>query len=93
MPDDMHKKYFKELLPYFDRYVSSISCGYRKPNSKGLRDIAKAYKVYADEMIFVGDEEKDMETAKRFGCKSILVDRKHTGVDYGQYKTVLRAEK
>lgn len=58
MPDEMHIDYFKELLPYFDMYVSSQSCGYRKPNPKGLFDIKKRFGLSEKEMIFVGDEKK-----------------------------------
>ena len=88
MPDELHKSYFTELLPYFDVYVSSISCGYRKPNPKGLQDIAEHFGITSDEMIFIGDEEKDILTAKRFGCKSVLIDRNKTGADLGQDITV-----
>ena len=76
MPDKLHKNYFTDLLPYFDLYVSSLSCGYRKPNPKGLQDIADHFGVAADDMIFIGDEEKDIVTAKRFCCRSVLINRK-----------------
>lgn len=89
MPDELHKSYFSELLPYFDMYVSSISCGYRKPNPKGLSDIAKEFGVATSEMIMIGDEEKDIKTAKRFGCKSILIDRRDRNADFGQDYTVM----
>ena len=88
MPDELHKSYFPELLPYFDMYVSSISCGYRKPNPKGLSDIAENFGVTSYEMIMIGDEEKDIKTAKRFGCKSVLIDRRDRNVDFGQDYTV-----
>ena len=88
MPDELHKSYFPELLPYFDMYVSSISCGYRKPNPKGLSDIAENFGVASSEMIMIGDEEKDIKTAKRFGCKSVLIDRRNRNVDFGQDYTV-----
>ena len=88
MPDELHKSYFPELMPYFDMYVSSLSCGYRKPNPKGLRDISERFGINADEMIFVGDEEKDIAVAKRFGCKSVLIDRKGREVRFGQDYTV-----
>ena len=84
MPDELHKSYFAELLPFFDRYVSSISCGWRKPNPKGLCEIAEQYHVTPDEMIMVGDEEKDIKTAKRFGCKSILIERNGENRNFGQ---------
>ncbi|MBP3921801.1 MAG: HAD family hydrolase [Ruminiclostridium sp.] len=88
MPDELHKSYFPELLPYFDMYVSSISCGYRKPNPKGLSDIAENFGVTSYEMIMIGDEEKDIKTAKRFGCKSVLIDRRDRNADLGQDYTV-----
>ena len=88
MPDELHKSYFPELLPYFDMYVSSISCGYRKPNPKGLSDIAENFGVVTSEIIMIGDEEKDIKTAKRFGCKSVLIDRRDRNVDFGQDYTV-----
>lgn len=88
MPDELHKSYFTELLPYFDIYVSSISCGYRKPNPKGLNDIAEHFGISPDEMIYTGDEEKDIHAAKRFGCKAVLIDRNRAGADFGQDFTI-----
>lgn len=88
MPDELHKSYFPELLPYLDMYVSSISCGMRKPNPKGLEDIAEHFGLSAEDMLFVGDEEKDILVAKRFGCRSALIDRKDRSVDFGQDFTV-----
>lgn len=88
MPDELHKSYFTELMPYFDMYVSSLSCGYRKPNPNGLEDIAEHFCIPAKEMIFIGDEEKDILVAKRFGCKSVLIDRNGRGSQFGQDNTV-----
>lgn len=88
MPDELHKSYFQQLMPYFDMYVSSSSCGYRKPNPKGLIDIAEKFNIDADNMIFVGDEEKDIAVAKRFGCCCALIDRHNTGTDFGQDFTI-----
>ncbi len=88
MPDELHKSYFPELLTYFDMYVSSVSCGYRKPNPKGLQDIAEKFGVTANEMIMIGDEKKDIKTAKRFGCKAVLIDRQNRNADFGQDYTV-----
>lgn len=88
MPDELHKSYFTELMPYFDLYVSSSSCGFRKPDPKGLRDIAEHFGVTASDMIFIGDEEKDIATAKRFGCVGVLIDRYKSGADFGQDVTV-----
>lgn len=88
MPDELHKSYFTELMPYFDLYVSSSSCGYRKPDPKGLKDIAEHFGVTASDMIFIGDEEKDIVTAKRFGCVSVLIDRYGKSGSFNQDVTV-----
>lgn len=88
MPDELHKSYFSELLTYFDMYVSSLSCGYRKPNPKGLRNISERFGIISEEMIFVGDEEKDIVVAKRFGCKSVLIDRKNREEEFEQDFTI-----
>lgn len=89
MPDELHKSYFPELMPYFDMYVSSLSCGYRKPNPKGLSDIAEYFGVSPAEMVFIGDEQKDIIVAKRFGCMSVLIDRKSRNADFGQEHTII----
>lgn len=84
MPDSMHKSYFSELLEYFDMYVSSSSCGFKKPSIKGLQDISEGLNASAADMIMVGDEPKDIEVAKRFGCKSVHIDRNNSGEFYGE---------
>lgn len=88
MPDELHKSYFPELMPYFDMYVSSQSCGYRKPNPKGLNDISERFGISPGEMIFIGDEQKDITVTKRFGCRSVLIDRKGRREQFGQDFTV-----
>ena len=39
-------------------------------------------------MIFIGDEEKDIVTAKRFGCQSVLIDRKNSAENFNQDHTI-----
>lgn len=88
MPDELHKSYFPDLMPYFDLYVSSTSCRYRKPNIKGLVDIAVHFGVKPDEMIFIGDERKDILVANSFGCTSVYIYRYNNNRDFGQKYTV-----
>lgn len=90
MPDEMQIGYFSDVMPYFDEYVSSVNCGYRKPSPVGLERIAERFGADKSEMIFVGDEEKDIKTADRFGCKSVLIDRKHSGNNFGQTHTITK---
>lgn len=88
MPDELHRGYIPELLPYFDLYVSSVSCGMRKPNPKGLNDIAEHFGITPAEMIYIGDERKDIECAHRFGCKGVHIDRKDDNANFGQDFTI-----
>lgn len=88
MPDRMHRSFFTELMPYFDIYVSSATCGYRKPHPRGLEIISGMFGVSPREMLFVGDEKKDPQTAQRFGCKSVLINRSGEERNFGQDHTV-----
>ena len=81
MPDELHKSYFPELMPFFDLYVSSTSCRYRKPNIKGLCDIAVYFGIKPD-------ERKDVLVANDFGCTSVYIDRYNNNRDFGQKFTV-----
>ncbi len=74
-PDSLFQKDIAGLLPYFDYYVSSAICGFRKPNCTGLKKIAKHFNTPVSELVFVGDEEKDRETAQNAGCKFIRINR------------------
>ncbi len=75
MPDELFRKHIADLLPYIDCYVSSQSCGYRKPNIFGLQKIAEQYNTPITELLFVGDEEKDKLTAHNAGCHFIHISR------------------
>lgn len=75
MPDEIFKSAISELLSYFDYYVSSSVAGYRKPHSKGLQMISDKFDIPITELIFVGDEEKDRETAHNANCKFIHIHR------------------
>lgn len=75
MPDELFRKDIEELLQYCDLYVSSLSCGYRKPNPHGLEYIAKEFMVPVEDLVFVGDEEKDKKTASNAGCDFVKIVR------------------
>lgn len=75
MPDSLYKKGIECLLPCFDDYLSSCSLGVRKPNPHGLTLLMQKYKLLPNEVLFVGDEDKDFETAKNANCWFIRVDK------------------
>ncbi len=73
MPDSMFKKAIAEIIDLFDLYVSSQSCGVRKPNKEGLFLIARTFDVDVSELLFIGDEEKDYMTALNAGCNFMYI--------------------
>ena len=77
MPDEYFRRLIPDLLEHIDYYVSSQSCGYRKPNIHGMELIANQYDTELDSLIFVGDEEKDKRLAEKIGCTFYLIDRKN----------------
>lgn len=88
MPDEIFKKDIAQLLSFFDLYVSSLSCGWRKPNKNTLEYIAKHFGVSVFDLIFIGDEKLDIQTAKNVNCRSVLIDRINSGENYGQDYTI-----
>lgn len=75
MPDEIFKRDIADLLGCFDYYVSSSVAGYRKPNCRGLQMISEKFAVPITDLIFVGDEEKDRETARNANCEFIWIQR------------------
>ncbi|MBD5157572.1 MAG: HAD family hydrolase [Butyrivibrio sp.] len=76
------------LSDFIDVSVTSVDVGYRKPNSAGYLKLLNSLGVYPDEMIFIGDEEKDIIGAKKLGIVSALINRSKEIKDFGQDYTL-----
>ena len=74
MPDELFKRSIPELLSRIDLYVSSQSCGYRKPNARGISYITDYFGVENSNLLLVGDEEKDHRTAINAGCDYMFIE-------------------
>ena len=74
MPDSLFKDAVPDIIKMFDLYVSSQTCGYRKPNKAGLEYIAENFGVDVKDVLFVGDEDKDRQTAENAGCDFMYID-------------------
>lgn len=73
MPDYIFREDIAEIVNDFDLYVSSKTCGYRKPNKAGIEHIANEFRVDTKEILIVGDEEKDKNTANNANCDFIFI--------------------
>lgn len=73
MPDRIFKRAISEMTDMLDLYMSSETCGYRKPNKAGILKIAEHFDVAVSEIILIGDEEKDLLTAQNAGCGFMFI--------------------
>ena len=74
-----------EIINYIDFPLTSNDVGFRKPGMKGLNMLRKKMGISEQEMLFVGDEKKDVECAN---AVSVLLDRRRISPDYGQKYTI-----
>ncbi|MCM1114813.1 MAG: HAD family hydrolase [Clostridium sp.] len=81
MPDNIFLKDIKPIVDIADIYISSQSCGYRKPNPKGILYAGEQYNVPVKDILFVGDEEKDRITAQNAGCSFKMINRKYQSLE------------
>jgi putative hydrolase of the HAD superfamily len=76
------------VLGLIDVMVTSVDAGVRKPDCGGLQLLASRLQCTPSEMIFVGNEKKDVEAALAFGCEAVLLDRKRAVPDWTQHRTI-----
>ena len=77
-----------DIRKYIDYPFTSNDVGFRKPSTKGLEILAEKMQVDISEMIFVGDEEKDVICANDAGAYSVLINRDSNEKNYGQKKEI-----
>ena len=73
---------------FFDVVLTSVDVGFRKPNKTGFIMLMEALNVTPSQMIYVGDEEKDIVGANHLGIISVLIDRNNVCPDYKQKYTI-----
>lgn len=72
------------LKKYIDFPFTSNDSGYRKPHAEGLKMLSQKMHLPLSDIIFVGDEEKDIICGKNAGAYSVLINRDETTKNYGQ---------
>ena len=77
-----------QIQPYIDVVLTSVEVGFRKPDTRGFRQIAGLLQIKTGVCLFIGDEEVDVTGANNSGMISVLVDRAGSQADYGQRHTV-----
>lgn len=77
-----------KLIEYIDLPYTSNDIGFRKPLGTGLIRIAEEFHIDPSELVFAGDEKKDIECAHNAGTKGILINRTDEDKDFGQDHTI-----
>jgi len=67
-----------------DIILSSVDIGFRKPNITGYLILAEKLETNVNEMIYVGNEEKDIIGANNAGIVSVLINRTDKRINYGE---------
>jgi len=67
-----------------DIILPSVDVGYRKPNITGYKLLAKKLGIKTSEMVYIGNEEKDIIGANNAGILSILINRTDEKINYGE---------
>ncbi len=67
-----------------DVLLTSVEAGVRKPEAAGYHELARRLGVAPNEILFVGNEPKDVIGAKRAGAWAAFIDRTGTGAQHGQ---------
>src|SRR5262249_43682948 len=71
-----------------DALCTSVEIGVRKPESGGYLALARVFGVQPCEMVYVGNEPKDVIGANRAGLHSVFLDREGNGGEHGQRVTI-----
>lgn len=76
------------MVGVFDAFLTSRDVGVRKPAVATLQALARQLGCAPSAMMHVGNERKDIDVARAFGCRAVLLDRARAGVQWGQDQTI-----
>ena len=73
--------------------LTSVEVGARKPAPVGFARLASDLGVEIGDLIYIGNEEKDIEGANGAGARSVLIDREELRPRWGAWARVKRLDK
>ena len=72
----------------FDAVLTSVEVGLRKPEPDGYVALAARLGIAPGEMLYAGNEPKDVIGACRAGMTAVFLDRSNAGGNHGQHFTI-----
>jgi len=76
------------IIECFDIGFTSVDVGFRKPNDAGYKILLQKLNISSSQMLYVGDEEKDIVGANNVGIGSVLINRDKENKNWGQQYTI-----
>ncbi len=76
------------VIRYIDYPFTSNDTGYRKSCTEGLKILCRKMDMNISDIVFAGDEEKDMVCAQNAGAYGVLINREDAPKNYGQAWTI-----
>ncbi|MDF2923557.1 MAG: hypothetical protein K0R57_2471 [Paenibacillaceae bacterium] len=92
VPYGMNKSLvLKDIEPireYIDVLITSVDVGFRKPRPEGFKRLWKELGSESNQLVYVGNEQKDITGANHSGMRSILINREQQQKDWNQQVTL-----
>lgn len=88
MDDELSLKDIVKISGYIDLKLTSRNVGYRKPHEKAFKIMIEQFNCQPQEMIFVGDEKKDIQGAHNVGMQTVLINKDEEKKEFNQDYTV-----
>ncbi|AET66207.1 putative HAD superfamily hydrolase [Desulfosporosinus orientis DSM 765] len=84
MSKDFASRDIYSFTQFVDVLLTSVEVGYRKPDARGFIELANKLEVNPFEMVFVGNEPKDIIGANEAGAIAVLIDREGHNQYFGE---------
>lgn len=88
MDDEYSLKDIEEIADYIDLKLTSENVGYRKPNKRGFEIMLEKFQCQPTEMMYVGDEQKDIVGPQSVGMTAVLINRDEREREFSQNYTI-----
>ena len=88
MDDEYSLRDIDKIKEYIELKLTSENVGYRKPNKKGFEIMLETFNCKPEEMLYIGNEQKDIIGPQSVGMKSVLINRDGKEKEYNQDFTV-----
>jgi len=76
------------IAPLIDQLLTSVDTGFRKPEPHGFNALTKSLGVSPAEILYIGNEPKDVIGANAADIFSVLIDRENRDPAHGQRATI-----